>query len=85
MPVGEEDGFMPTPPSRQELIEQVESALATLRGEMNKLGADAGPHRCVATWSVKNLRAFRAWWTERVRATVDERVDRERLEVGVFY
>ncbi|HSR69228.1 MAG TPA: ClbS/DfsB family four-helix bundle protein [Acidobacteriota bacterium] len=57
---------MPIPTTRDELIEMTRSAFQKLQAELEAAGPRAGDVPCVETWSVKDLLAVRAWWTERV-------------------
>ena len=57
---------MAIPCTRQELIDQITAGFSKLRGEMETLDVDAGRLRCVDEWSVKDVLAVRAWWTESV-------------------
>jgi len=57
---------MPIPNTRAELIDQARSAYENLRAELETAGTRAGSLPCVDDWSVKDLLAIRAWWTENV-------------------
>ena len=57
---------MPIPRTRDELIDQVESSFARLQAELDAAGPRIGNLPCVDEWSVKDLLAVRAWWTEHV-------------------
>lgn len=57
---------MPIPRTRQELTEAVVTAFAKLREELEAVDAASAELPCVDDWSVKDLLAVRAWWTESV-------------------
>jgi hypothetical protein len=57
---------MPIPRTRAELIDLTRSSFEKLRAELEAAGPRAGSLPCVAPWSVKDLLAVRAWWTEKV-------------------
>jgi hypothetical protein len=57
---------MPIPRTRLELIDLVTTSYAKLREELDAAGPRAGGLPCVDDWSVKDLLAVRAWWTENV-------------------
>lgn len=54
------------PTSREHLVEMVRSAFAKLDRELVDAGPEAAELPCVDDWSVKDLLAVRAWWTESV-------------------
>lgn len=62
---------MPIPETRDELIELVTTSFAKLRDELDRGGPALAGLTCVDDWSVKDLLAVRAWWTERVVRWVD--------------
>ena len=62
---------MPIPQTRQELTQQVTDAFSKLRAELDGVDADAGELPCVDEWSVKDLLAVRAWWTESVVSWIE--------------
>lgn len=57
---------MPTPTTRLELTDLVESTYARLTAELDRAGPEVADLPCVEDWTVKDLLAVRAWWTERV-------------------
>ncbi|MBT8070226.1 MAG: ClbS/DfsB family four-helix bundle protein [Gammaproteobacteria bacterium] len=57
---------MPIPKSRSELIQYVSSSFEKLRAEFDAAGSGLGSIHCVDDWTVKDLLAVRAWWTESV-------------------
>lgn len=57
---------MPIPRTRAELTRYVRSTFEKLRDELDAAGANAGSIHCIDDWSVKDLLAVRAWWTENV-------------------
>lgn len=57
---------MPIPKTRAELVDSTRSSFEKLRAELDAAGPGAGGVPCVDDWSVKDLLAVRAWWTERV-------------------
>lgn len=57
---------MPIPRTRKELIDLVQTSFARLGAELDEGGPRLGSLRCVDEWTVKDLLAVRAWWTESV-------------------
>ncbi len=57
---------MPIPKTRNELVSQVRVAYGKLQTELDAAGPPVGDLLCVGDWSVKDLLAVRAWWTEHV-------------------
>ena len=57
---------MPIPRTRSELTDLVETSFAKLRQELEQAGPGLARLPCVEDWSVKDLLAVRAWWTESV-------------------
>jgi hypothetical protein len=57
---------MPIPKTRTELIELVTTSYSKLRTELENVDSEMAKLPCVDDWSVKDLLAVRAWWTERV-------------------
>ena len=57
---------MPIPKTRKELTELVTTSFAKLRTELDDGGSALAELPCVDDWSVRELLAVRAWWTERV-------------------
>ncbi len=57
---------MPIPKSRKELTDLVSSSGAKLIRELQEAGPDVDNLRCVDDWTIKDLLAVRAWWTESV-------------------
>jgi hypothetical protein len=57
---------MPIPKTRNELTELVTTSFAKLRTELDSGGPALALLPCVDNWSVKDLLAVRAWWTESV-------------------
>lgn len=62
---------MPIPKTRAELTSQVHSSYSKLRAELDAAGSGVAELPCVDDWSVKDLLAVRAWWTEHVIAWVE--------------
>ena len=62
---------MPIPRTRTELVSLVTSSFAKLRLELDNHGAGLAKLPCVDDWSVKDLLAVRAWWTENVLRWVE--------------
>jgi hypothetical protein len=59
-------GASTIPSSRRHLVEMVRSAYTKLEDELAAAGPRAGGLPCVDDWTVKDLLAVRAWWTESV-------------------
>jgi len=57
---------MPIPKTRKELIDLVTTSFGKLRKELDDAGPQVAGLPCVDDWSVKDLLAVRAWWTESV-------------------
>ncbi len=57
---------MPIPKTRAELTNQIHSSYIKLRAELDAAGPGIAELPCVDGWSVKDLLAVRAWWTEHV-------------------
>ena len=57
---------MPIPGNRSELIEQLEMSFAKLDRELERIGPREAKLPCVDDWTIRDLLAVRAWWTERV-------------------
>lgn len=57
---------MPIPKTRSELTEQVSTSYRKLRDELEAAGVRAGKLHAVDDWTIKDLLAVRAWWTENV-------------------
>jgi hypothetical protein len=57
---------MAIPNTRAELRDQTCSTFEKLRSELEAAGPRVGGLICVDEWSVKDLLAVRAWWTENV-------------------
>ncbi len=57
---------MPIPTTRQALNELVTSTFEKLAAELDGAGPEVGDLPCVDDWTVKDLLAVRAWWTESV-------------------
>lgn len=57
---------MPIPKTRAQLTEQLNSTFEKLRVELDNGGPRLAKVECVDDWSVKDLLAVRAWWTENV-------------------
>jgi hypothetical protein len=62
---------MPIPKTRDELTELVESSWEKLRRELDEAGPKVAQLNCVDDWTVKDLLAVRAWWTESVLDWID--------------
>ncbi len=57
---------MPIPKTRPELTSQISSSYTKLRAELDAANPSIAHLPCVDEWSVKDLLAVRAWWTEHV-------------------
>jgi len=57
---------MAIPNTRAELIDLTRSTFEKLRAELEAAGPRVGSLSCVDDWTVKDLLAVRAWWTENV-------------------
>ncbi|MBD3163544.1 MAG: ClbS/DfsB family four-helix bundle protein [Candidatus Eisenbacteria bacterium] len=57
---------MPIPRTRRELIDQIDGSFDKLAADLASIGRDDAERPCVEDWSVKELLAVRAWWTESV-------------------
>ncbi len=57
---------MPIPTTRAELTDLVTTSFTRLRRELDQAGHGVAKLPCVDGWSVKDLLAVRAWWTESV-------------------
>jgi hypothetical protein len=57
---------LPIPTTRAEVTDLVTSSFEKLRIELEKGGPKLAKLPCVDGWSVKDLLAVRAWWTENV-------------------
>lgn len=57
---------MPIPKSRADLRDSVQVTYTKLAAELDVAGPRAGSIPCVDDWTVKDLLAVRAWWTESV-------------------
>ncbi len=57
---------MPIPKSRRELTGSIQSSYGKLHDELDAAGPRIGGYLCVDDWTVKDLLAVRAWWTEAV-------------------
>ena len=62
---------MPIPQTRNELLDQVRSSFAKLSTELETAGPRGGNQTCIDDWTVKDVLAVRAWWTERVVEWID--------------
>lgn len=58
--------LMPIPTTRIELVDYVRSTYKKLEAELDTAGARVGNTPCVDDWTIKDLLAVRAWWTESV-------------------
>ena len=57
---------MTIPNTRAELTDLTSTTFKKLKAELDAAGPRAGSLSCVDDWSVKDLLAVRAWWTENV-------------------
>ena len=57
---------MAIPTTRIELTDLVRASYEKLHSELDEAGPRAARLACVDDWTVKDLLAVRAWWTERV-------------------
>ncbi len=62
---------MPIPKTRRELIDQITTTYDKLDSELDDAGPSLGSLPCVDGWTVKDLLAVRAWWTESVLDWID--------------
>ncbi len=62
---------MPIPETRAELVDQTSIAFAKLQGELEAGGPRLGSQPCIDDWTVKDLLAVRAWWSEAVVAWIE--------------
>lgn len=62
---------MPIPKTRQELTDSVRSTFEKLMKELDEARSGIGELPCVDDWSVKDLLAVRAWWTEHLVAWIE--------------
>lgn len=69
------------PQSRDHLLDMVQTSFAKLADELDAAGPDVAALPCVDDWSVKDLLAVRAWWTESVVRWIDEGREAESLEL----
>lgn len=72
---------MPIPKTRSELVEQLESSFGKLEFELDRLNAKDGRLLCVDDWTVKDLLAVRAWWTENTTAWIEQGIRGETFEL----
>ncbi len=61
---------MPIPTTRNELLDQLQSSFEKLQAELDSAGVSAAKIACVDDWTIKDLLAVRAWWTENVVAWI---------------
>ncbi len=57
---------MPIPQTRRELTDLVESTYTKLEVDLDTAGPDVADLPCVDEWTVNDLLAVRAWWTEKI-------------------
>lgn len=57
---------MPIPRTRTELVDLVTENYGKLRTELDRVDAETAERICVDEWSIRDVLAVRAWWTERV-------------------
>lgn len=57
---------MPIPATRAEVADLVKASFEKLRIELDNGGPELAKLPCVGDWSVKDLLAVRAWWTDNV-------------------
>ncbi len=57
---------MPIPATRKDLTDSVLTSFEKLQIELDAAGPRAGNVPCVDDWSIRDLLAVRAWWTESV-------------------
>ena len=62
---------MPIPTSRKELVESIHSSYSKLRKELDAAGPRIGSCVSVDDWTVRDLLAVRAWWTESVTGWIE--------------
>jgi len=69
------------PQSREHLLQMVRTSFSKLADELDAAGRAAGELPCVDNWSVKDLLAVRAWWTESVVRWIREGRSVEALDL----
>lgn len=57
---------MAIPKTRSELLDQLKTSFQKLTAELDGAGEGVASLTAVDSWTVKDLLAVRAWWTERV-------------------
>ena len=62
---------MPIPTTRAELLGMVTASFEKLNAELAKVTPSLANSECVDDWSIKDLLAVRAWWTESVLDWID--------------
>jgi len=62
---------MPIPTTRAELEDLVTTSFERLRAELDDAGPRVGGLPCVDDWTIKDLLAVRAWWTESVVSWIE--------------
>jgi hypothetical protein len=70
---------MPIPTTRAELVDLVSTSYTKLEKELAAVGPDRAELLCVDTWTIKDLLAVRAWWTERIVDWIEAGQRRESL------
>ncbi len=60
------------PKTRKELVNMIENNFAKLEEELDEAGDGVASLICVDDWSVRDLLAVRAWWTENVVKWVEQ-------------
>lgn len=63
---------MPIPETRAELLAQLDKSFSKLWQEIEAGGPRLGSRACVDDWTVKEMLAVRAWWSESVCVWVDQ-------------
>ena len=62
---------MPIPKSRAELTDLVTASFEKLRTELDELDPTLAENPCVDDWTIRDLLAVRAWWTESVAEWIE--------------
>jgi hypothetical protein len=57
---------LPIPTTRAALVDLVTSSYVKLERDLKTVDAETATLPCVDDWSIKDMLAVRAWWTERV-------------------
>lgn len=75
---------MAIPATREDLRDQVVDRFEKLWAEIEKVDDELAELVCVDDWSIRDLLAVRAWWTERVVTTIDALTENDLPDAGRF-